>query len=319
MRRSEESPVEAEGDFPKELLDFFQTGEPRLLVVKGRPRVGKSLFSIGLAASLAPPPARFLLLTKDLEDWVLNAHPWVRDALERQRSPSLSPSESGPGICERAQPQAAPPGEPRMRTAREILDSIFGEASAPTSPGKQPSSRISPGRPGPQTGAELKAAEFVGRHPPQGVEESLSAERAVPEPDLSNLKKVLGDRAAPELVGLYRALDAAGRSGGAAVVNRFDRLAERYGASLIALGKVLKEDIVRERRTHLLLVLEKPANVLDSMADGTVTLKDITQGDEFLGHLEIGKLGGSASRTPRCMYNLKEGRFRVLRGVSAVG
>ncbi|MEM2870302.1 MAG: hypothetical protein QW379_07795 [Thermoplasmata archaeon] len=285
-------PPEQAAELPKAVLDFFSSGEPRLLVVSGRPRVGKTIFVLGLAGCIAPPRERHILLTKRLEQEVLEAHPWVRDALEREET-----GEARATAVAGSMPNGTPEdvGEPpRMKSARELLDKILEELSA-----------------GSQLDTALEKAVGEGEIATPGAERARSP--ASPPPDMSGVKKVLGEKEVPELERLFRSIDASGGRRGVAIVDRIDRLAEKYGTSPAGLCRALKEEIVGRRRIHLIVVPEKTGSELEGLADAVVRLKDVSQGDEFLGQLEL--WGSVGSKKTRCMYALRGGRFMTLKGI----
>jgi hypothetical protein len=287
MDEPAETRQETVGDFPKELIDFLQ-GAPRLLVIKGKTRTGKTLFALGLAETVASPQNTFIISTRAYEPQAYEAFPWLRYNEDRDKSLEILARVSAHPKPKAPEPPATPLQAARIKSAREMLRGILGEVP------------------------DVPAPEDEKQGPPH---ESLD------ETDLPALRGAIGDKNPKELARIYRGLARvpAGTGGVFVLLDRADRLCERLGIDLPRLAQALGADIARKHKAHLVLVLDKPTADLDPPADGVISLKEAGHGDDFLGQLEMTKLGNLKLKNPRWMYNLNGGRFQVLKGMRVWG
>ena len=275
----------AAGCFPKELMKFFESA-PRLLLVKGKSKVGKTVFMLTLAEALGPPMNLFIVNTREPEPQNYEAFQWLSTNEARDKALESIPTQDVRTKKEAETPQATDTGA-KLKSARDLLKSILGEDQAAHPP--EP---------------ERKSA-------PQVVVSSGPAE-------LSSLRNALGNKNPRELLRVYRGLEGVGSARAVVGVNRIDRLGEKYDIPLRPLALALKADIVIQKKSHLVMVLDKSTDMVDDLADGVVSLKDVSHGDEFLGQLEVGKLADVVLRQNRWMYNTLTGKFRVLKGISTL-
>lgn len=285
MDEPAESRQEAEGDFPKELLDFLKAG-PRLVVVKGKPRTGKTAFCLGLSEAVSVPQNTFIISTRALEPQVYETYPWLRNNEARDRSFEVLFQVTAPPQKKQPEPPKQPEQEARIKSAREMLQNILGDI-------------------------------------PQALRPEAE-ERPEPEPDRSELAAIrgaIGDKNPRELLRIYRGLSRVpqGSGGVLVLVDRADRLCEKNGLDLARLAGAMRDDLAQKHKAHIILVLDKPVADLDMVADVVVNLKEAGQGDDFLGQIELAKLGDLKIKSPRWMYNLRSGRFKVLPGMHVWG
>jgi hypothetical protein len=285
MEEFSDGALGAAGCFPKELMKFFETG-PRLLLVKGKSKVGKTVFMLTLAEALGPPMNLFIVNTREPEPRNYEAFQWLSTNEARDKALESLPSHEMRTKKDAETSQATDTGA-KLKSARDLLKSILGEDPV-----------LHPPEP------ERKSA-------PQLVSSSGPAE-------LSSLRNALGNKNPRELLRVYRGLEGVGSARAVVGVNRIDRLGEKYDIPLRPLALALKADIVTGRNAHLVMVLEKPTDTVDDISDGVVSLKDVSHGDEFLGQLEVGKLADMALRQNRWMYNTLTGKFQVLKGISTL-
>jgi hypothetical protein len=285
MSEPAESRQEAAGDYPRELIDFLKAS-PRLLVVKGRPRTGKTLFCLGLSEAVSAPQNTFMICTRSLEPQVYQSFPWLRTNEARDKSFEVLSQVAAPPPKKPPEMPAQPDQEARIKTAREMLRNILGEIPQ------------APARP--------------------------DEEKPAPEPDrseLAGLRGVIGDKNPRELLRIYQGLSRVprGTPGVMVLLDRADRLCEKNGLDPAALAAAMKADLAGKHNAHLVLVLDKPAADLDGLADAVVNLKEAGQGEDFLGQLELARLGDQKIKSPKWMYNLRGGRFKVLPGTRVWG
>jgi len=285
MDEPAEARQESVGDYPKELVEFLAAG-PRTLVVRGRPRSGKTLFALGLAETRASPQNTFIVNTRAFEPQVYETFPWLKNNEARDKSLEVLSQVSAPAHKAPPKPVKPPEEEARIKSAREMLRGILGE---------------------------------VPEAPPP--EEPQKPERPPEGPDISGLKAALGENRPRELVRIFRGLERVPEGVGPVVVilDRADRFCEKNGIDLAKLAGAMGADLSKRYQAHLLLVLEKPGGELDKLADGIVSLKEVGQSDDFLGQLELVKLGELKIKSPKWMYNLRAGRFQVLKGMRVWG
>jgi hypothetical protein len=286
MDEPAESRQEAAGDYPKELIDYLRSS-PKLLVVNGRPRTGKTVFCLGLSEAVSAPQNTFMINTRALEPQVYGSFPWLRTNEARDRSfDVLAQVVAMPAKKPPPEPPRPPDEEARIKTAREMLRDILGE---------------------------------VPQAPPPADEARPEAEPDRSE--LSGLRTATGDKNPRELLRVYRGLARVpqGTAGVLVLVDRADRLCEKNGLDLAALAAAMKADLASKHRAHLVLVLDKPVTDLHAIADAVVNLKEVGQGEDFLGQMELAKLGDLKIKTPRWMYNISGGRFKVLQGMRVWG
>jgi hypothetical protein len=275
----------AAGCFPKELIKFFEGG-PRILLVKGKSRVGKTVFLLSLAETLGPPMNLFIVNTREPEPRSYETYPWLATNEARDKALENIPAADMQSKKDADVSLVSETGA-KIKSARDLLKSILGEDSV-----------AAPGT------TEKKAAPQV----------SLVSGPA----ELASLRNALGNKNPRELLRVYRGLEAVGSARAFVGVNRIDRLGEKYDIPLRPLALALKADIVTARNAHLVIVLEKPATTVDDISDGIVTLKDVSHGDEFLGQLDVGKLTDVLVKQSKWMYNTLSGKFQVLRGISTL-
>ncbi len=280
MNEPAEPSQEVEGDFPREFIDFLRSS-PCLLVVKGRPRTGKTVFCLGLSEVVSRPENTFTISTRALEPQVYEAFPWIRTNEARDRSFEVL-SQAATPPQKRPEPPKPPEQEARIKSAREMLRDILG--AVPEAP------------------------------------EPVAAEKPAPDPDrseLAGLRGAIGDKDPRELLRVYRGLARVphGTAGVLVLADRADRLCEKNGLDLASLAAAMKADLAQKFGAHLVLVLDKPVPDLDGPADALVNLKEAGQGVDFLGQLEFAKLGDRKIKNPKWMYNLRGGRFKVLPGM----
>lgn len=280
----------AAGRFPKDLMRFFEAG-PRVLLIKGKPRVGKTLFVLGLAEALGPPINSFIINTRELEPRNYEAFAWLTTNEARDKALDSMPTAEVQPKQEQDLPHP-PEAEAKLKSARDLLKSILGEEAA---------------APPPVT--DKKAS-------PQDHSQVSSNSQGASEP--SSLRKALGNKNPRELMRVQRGLESMGPGKAVVMVNRVDRLGEKYDLPVRPLALAIKSDLVIGRKAHLALVLDKPSNIIDDLADGIVTMKDVSHGDEFLGQLEINKLADTPLKQTKWMYNTMTGKFQILKGISTV-
>lgn len=280
----------AAGHFPKDLMRFFEAA-PRVLLIKGKPRVGKTLFVLGLAEALGPPINSFMINTRELEPRNYEAFAWLSTNEARDKALDSMPAAEAQPKPEQEMPHP-PEAEAKLKSARDLLKSILGEEAAPPPPA-----------------IEKKAS-------PQNHSQASSGSQDAS--DLPGLRKALGNKNPRELMRVLRGLEAMGPGKAVVMVNRVDRLGEKYDVPVRPLVLAIKSDMVLGRKAHLVLVLDKPSTVIDDLADGIVNLKDVSHGDEFLGQLEINKLADTPFKQSKWMYNTMTGKFQILKGISTV-
>jgi len=283
VEEAEGARQEAAGDFPRELVDFMGSS-PRLLLVRGRPRTGKTAFCLGLSEAVSQPQNVFIVSTRALDPVMYEKFPWLRQNEARDRSFEVLFQVARPPPKKTLPPPKPPEEEARIKSAKEMLRDIMGEVPEPS--------------------------------PAEGPEE--------PEPDrteLAGLRAVIGKKDVRELLRVYRGLARVppGASGLLVMLDRADRLCEKNGIELAQLAGVLRDDLSAKFGAGLILVLDRPTADLDGTADAVVNLKEVGQGEDFLGQLELIRLGDLKVKYPRWMYNLRGGRFKVLPGMRAIG
>lgn len=285
MDEPAESRQETVGDFPKELIDFLNAG-PRLVVVKGRPRTGKTVFCLGISEAVSAPQNTFIVSTRALEPQVYDTFPWLRNNEARDRSFEVLFQVTAPAPKKPPETPKPPEQEARIKSAREMLRNILGDIPEAPKPLEDP--------------------------------------KPEPEPDrseLAGLRGAIGGKNPRELQRIYRGLSRVpqGTGGVLVLVDRMDRLCERNALDIAALAGAMKTDLAQKHRAHLLLVLDRPVPDIDTAADAIVNLKEVGQGEDFLGQVELAKLGDQKIQNPRWMYNLRGGRFKVLPGMRVWG
>ena len=285
MDEPAESRQEAVGDFPKELIDFLNA-EARLVIVNGRPKTGKTVFCLGLSETVSVPQNTFILSTRALEPQAYETFPWLRTNEARDRSFEVLFQVAAPPPKKQPEPPKPPEQEARIKSAREMLRGILGDIPEAPSPPEQ--------------------------------------KKPEPEPDrseLSGLRGAIGDKNVRELLRVYRGLSRVpqGAGGVLVLIDRADRLCEKNGLDMVKLAAAMRTDLAQKHGAHLVLVLDKPVPDLDHIADAIVNLKEAGQGDDFLGQVELAKLGEQKIKSPRWMYTLRGGRFKVLPGMHVWG
>jgi hypothetical protein len=275
----------AAGYFPKDLMKFFDCG-PRMLLVRGKSKVGKTILMLSLVEALGPPMNIFIINTRELEPRNYEAFPWLGKNEARDKALEAVPAQEMQTKKE-ADTSSAPDTGAKLKSARDLLKSILGEE-----------------QPQPAPAPERKA-------PPLVIAPSGPAE-------LSGLRNFLGNKNPRELLRVYKGLEAVGSARAVIGMNRIDRFGEKYDIPLRPLALALKSDLVTGRGAHMVIVLDKPTDNIDDVADGVMILRDVGHGDEFLGQLDVHKLADVNMKQKRWMYNTLPGKFRILKGISTL-
>lgn len=294
---------------PSDIYRFFDTESGRTLFVKGRPKTGKTRFTLQLAEEIGEAATTFYISTRGPADPFIPIFPWLkenesRDALLRTRrpAPAAPAAPAGPAAGAHAGPRSAkdilgalrgsgplPEAAPaKPKSARDLLKSILDDSG-----GQQ-------GGPGAAEGTPLAAGgEASGtKIPRDGMEKLFSAKLPM------------------ELVAAYNGIERALPKPTILIINRADRFAEQYGVDFAQMVKVLERDLVETARTRLVMVLDRFDTKLDYLGQAILTIKEFNRTDEYIGQVELTKLTGMDIRQNRFMFSVKGGRISFLKGIS---
>ncbi len=256
---------------PAEIETFLRGETGHTLLVKGKPRTGKSTFALQVANDLARPPTVFYIGTRGSNEPLYEKWAWLKQNDERDRQILKS---GGGGVSTPAPGPAA--GGERPKSARDLLESILKDSAQQMAP------------------------------PPSEKKFSIP---------FTKIEELLGTSNVPELQVAYNGISTLHPRRGFLLVNRIDRLAAKYNTDTEALVRILQKDLVDSGRTNLVLVYNKWDTALDHLAGGVVTTKEFGGGMVFLGQLEINKLTGVDMKQPKYLFNILDGRFKLLQGI----
>ncbi len=102
------------------------------------------------------------------------------------------------------------------------------------------------------------------------------------------------------------------------VFNRYDRFCEKRKLDPNAFLELLRIEVAQKHGVAIVCVLDSVDNMpMDELADGVMLFKTHMRDTdtEFLGQLELKDLEEIEIKMNKYMYNLKEGRFTLLKGV----
>ena len=256
---------------PPEAETFLRGETGHTLLIKGKPRTGKTTFALQLANDIARPPTVFYIGTRGTNEPLYDKFPWLKGNDERDVA-LLREIESGAS----ASAPAAPAGD-RPKSARDLLESILKDSA-------------------------------------QSLQAPTPTDRKFAIPT-TRLEELLGTTTFPELSLVYRGISNLHPRRALLVLNRIDRLAAKYNIDSESLVRIMKKDLVDGARTNLVLVFNKWDTSMDHLADGVFTLKEFGGGMVFLGQLEINKLTGHDLKQNKYLFNILDGRFKLLQGI----
>ena len=282
-------------EIPKEIQNFFRGETGRTFVIKGKPRCGKTTFALQLAAEIWDPQHIYYIATRGSNEPLYAKYDWLKAHDERMRLLSEEPMASPqPGVAPGPvggyeQPQQGQQGQPgQPQSARALLESILKDTAS------------SMQQPPPQQ-----------QQAPQQVNKNAI--------DRSHLSTLLQGADYRELEAVYKGIERSYPAKSFVLINRIDRLAAKYGVDMEALVRVLVRDLVMDRNTYLILVLNKIDSGLDHLSDGIITLKEFGGGMVFIGQCELNKLAGVEMKQNKYLYNLLDGKFKLLKGITHWG
>jgi hypothetical protein len=283
-------------EIPKEVQNFFRGDTGRTFVIKGKPRCGKTTFALQLAAEIWDPVNIYYIATRGSNDPLYAKYTWLKDhddrmkALGENAAPPQGVQPGPPTDYQQPQYQQQPPqqGSVQPQSARALLESILKDTASSM---QQPA----PQQPQVQQGA---AKNLIDR---------------------THINMLLQGVDYKEIEVVYRGIERSYPAKCFVLINRIDRLAAKYGVDMESLVKILVRDLVQDRNTYLVLVLNKIDSGLDHMADGIITLKEFGGGMVFIGQCELNKLSGIEMKQNKYLYNLLDGKFKLLKGITHWG
>jgi KaiC/GvpD/RAD55 family RecA-like ATPase len=282
-------------NIPKEIVSFFRGETGRTFIVKGKPRCGKTTFALQIAHEIMPSDNIYYIATRGSNQPLYGKYPWlkthderIKALMEAKDTAGPAPVQPRPAVQPPPQQQAPPSGE-QPQSARALLQSILKDTATSMQP--------------PHVPAQQKPSEA-----PQQF-----------RLDRGHISVLLQGVEYAELEAVYKGVERAYPTKSLLMINRIDRLASKYGTDMEALVKVLIRDLVLETNTDLLLVLNKIDSGLDHLAEGIITLKEFGGGMVFIGQLEMNKLSGVQIKQDKYLYNLLDGKFKLLKGITHWG
>ena len=293
-------------NIPTEIAKFFKGESGKTFVIKGKPRCGKTTFCLQIATDMVEPTRVFYIGTRGSNEPIYAKYPWLKDHDEKAKQLSaMTPAPQGQAM---PQQQQMAPMQPQMnqqppsldgqqpQTPRALLQSMLQDQSQQGQQQYQPPQQYVP-QPGP--GQQMQYGKFqINRMPLFYL-----ANQSIPQ----------------ELEIAFRGIEQVYPHQSMLVINRIDRLAAKYNIGMEALVNVLKRIVVVEANTNLVLVLNKIDTALDHLADGIVTLKEFGGGMVFIGQIEVNKLLGVEIKQAKYLYNLLDGKFKLLKGITHWG
>lgn len=284
-------------NIPKEIINFFRGETGKIFIIKGKPRCGKTTFALQVAHELMSAENTFYIATRGSNEPLYGRYSWLKPHDERMRA-LMEAKDSDPRPLPPPPPQAQqkplpPPPQGQQgeqpTSARALLETILKDTAT--------SMQEAPPQPQPQ--APVKQEGF--------------------HLDRGHVSVLLQDSEYPELEATYKGIERSFPTKSLLMINRIDRLATKYGTDMEALVKVLIRDLVLDANTNLVLVLNKIDSGLDHLADGIITLKEFGGGMVFIGQLELNKLSGIEIKQNKYLYNLLDGKFKLLKGITHWG
>jgi hypothetical protein len=283
-------------EIPKEIQSFFRGETGRTFVIKGKPRCGKTTFALQLAAEIWDPVNIYYIATRGSNEPLYAKYAWLKDhddrmkALGEEAAPQPGVQPGPPTDYQQPQYQQPPQqqGGGQPQSARALLESILKDTAS------------SMQQPAPQQ-----------QQVQQGQAKNLI--------DRQHLNMLLQGADYKEIEVVYRGIERNYPAKSFVLINRIDRLAAKYGVDMESLVKILVRDLVLDRNTYLVLVLNKIDGGLDHLSDGIITLKEFGGGMVFIGQCELNKLSGIEMKQNKYLYNLLDGKFKLLKGITHWG
>jgi hypothetical protein len=284
-------------NIPKEIVNFFRGETGRTFIIKGKPRCGKTTFALQVAHELVPPDSIYYIATRGSNQPLYSKYPWLKT--HDDRMVALMADRGDGGASQQAQGPIPPPPRPGAQqpppsgeqptSARALLESILKDTASSMSPTPQVQPQVQP-----------------------AAQQRFTIDR-------SHISILLQGVDYGELEAVYKGIERAYPTKCLLMINRIDRLASKFGIDMEALVKVLVRDLVLEANTNLVLVLNKIDSGLDHLAEGIITLKEFGGGMVFIGQLEMNKLSGIQLKQDKYLYNLLDGKFKLLKGITHWG
>jgi hypothetical protein len=281
-------------EIPKEVQSFFRGETGRTFVIKGKPRCGKTTFALQLAAEIWDPEHIYYIATRGSNEPLYAKYGWLKNhddkmkALGEEPAPQQAVPPGPPNAYQQPQYQQPQQGGAQPQSARALLESILKDT----------------------------ASSMQQQGPPQPPVQQTAAVNLI---DRNHIKMLLQGADFKELEVVYRGIERSYPTKSFVLINRIDRLAAKYGVDMEALVKILVRDLVQDRNTYLVLVLNKIDSGLDHLADGIITLKEFGGGMVFIGQCELNKLSGVEMKQNKYLYNLLDGKFKLLKGITHWG
>ena len=170
---------------------------------------------------------------------------------------------------------------PAPQSARDLLDSILGDKGSSIPP-----------------------------PPPPGYHTSAFSI------DTTRLEQLLGTTPHDELRVVYKGVEEIFPKKCLVVINRIDKVCAKFGISEESLIQLLHKDLCESAKANLLIVWNKSGTDLDHLVGGVVSLKEFGGGMVFLGQISLDKLSGVKIKQPKYLYNILDGRFKLLQGIT---
>ena len=283
-------------EIPKEIQNFFRGETGRTFVIKGKPRCGKTTFALQLAEEIWDPEHIYYIATRGSNEPLYPKYEWLKrhddkmKALGEEPAPQQAVAPGPPGGYQQPQYQqtSQQPGTVQPQSARALLESILKDTASSM---QQPQAQ-------------------------QSQVQQTSSKNMI---DRTHISMLLQGADYKELEVVYRGIERSYPAKSFVLINRIDRLAAKYGVDMEALVKILVRDLVLDRNTYLVLVLNKIDGGLDHLADGIITLKEFGGGMVFIGQCELNKLSGVEMKQNKYLYNLLDGKFKLLKGITHWG
>jgi len=288
-------------EIPKEIQNFFKGETGRTFIIKGKPRCGKTTFALQVAHELWNPDNIYYIATRGSNEPLYTKYTWLK--VHDEKVKALGEEPMGP-----SQQQSAPAGPPGGYSQQ------YGQQQdqQPVGPGGQPQSARA------LLESILKDTASSMQQPVQ-TQQPQQQGGGVKPIDRGHISMLLQGADYREIEAVYKGIERSYPAKNFLLINRIDRLAAKYGVDMEALVKVLIRDLVLDRNTYLVLVLNKIESGLDHLGDGIITLKEFGGGMVFIGQCELNKLSGIEMKQNKYLYNLLDGKFKLLKGITHWG
>lgn len=268
--------------FPREILTFFKHSEGRTLLIRGKKGLGKSLFGLYLLENVSGMDDRYVYIPQGINKDMEMSYPWILEVIDRIKKKGK--------VEEKKEVKKKKSVDDDMniidfdkhkdKSARELLQSIL---------------------------LDLQSAQTKKKDETPQIE--------VLEDDMSIFREALGERGYNELKETLISFLKSEPLKTYFMMQKFDTFCSENGVDPIAALRLFRRNLAEDRKIHVIVITDRKDSTLDDYFQGIILMKDFSFGEEFVGEMELVKLGDVKIKQQKYLYNLSNRKFNLLKGI----